>query len=374
MPSTLEILEKLISFDTTSKYSNRAMILWIKEYLDAHKIDNGCIEQPGGEDKLNLWARVGTQRKGGIILSGHSDVVPADDLDWQSPPFTMTLKGDRLYGRGTTDMKGFIAVTLSRIVLAEPNNLSRPIWLSISCDEEVGCLGAPYLVEHFLAEKADPYAVIVGEPTSMKTFSSHKSIQCYRTVVKGIPGHSSAPAKGKSAIQAACRMVLYLNDQMVKGQKDPDFNPSYSTLHVGKISGGVAINMIAPECHFEWDMRCIPKDNPQKIFDSFHQWCRQDSFLSGFQVKSELLHNVPTFYAMRESRAEILSRQINGDNGYRSAAYTTEAGQFQAAGFPTTICGPGSIEQAHIVDEFLDINQLKKAEDFIDSLISFCTD
>ncbi|WP_163575017.1 acetylornithine deacetylase [Halomonas faecis] len=373
-----EILECLVGFATVSRDSNLALIEWVEAFLDEHDVEHWRIESDDGS-KANLLARIGPATAGGVVLSGHTDVVPVDGQPWSSDPFTLVDKGDgRLYGRGTCDMKGFLACALAQVPSWTGRRLEKPIWLAFSYDEEVGCIGAPRMIERLLADHPRPAAVIVGEPTLMQPVVAHKGATNLRTTVTGRASHSSQVDQGVSAIHVAARLVTKIEDVMAElkaeGRVDEAFNVVHSSLHVGKIAGGTAINIMARECTFEWEIRHLPQDRFEDLLG------RVDAYAAELQaemrrrapeagIATEAL-NVTVPALADDDNAEVLSlcHELLGERPAGAVAYATEAGQFQREGLPTVICGPGSIGQAHQPDEYIEREQLEAGERFMVAL------
>ncbi|WP_280547409.1 acetylornithine deacetylase [Halomonas sp. 11-S5] len=373
-----EILDRLVGFATVSRDSNLALIEWVEGLLDTHGVAHWRVESDDGR-KANLLARIGPAVAGGVVLSGHTDVVPVDGQPWSSDPFTLVDKGDgRLYGRGTCDMKGFIACALAEVPRWVKQELATPIWLAFSYDEEVGCIGAPRMIERLLADHPRPAAVIVGEPTMMHPVVAHKGATNLRTTVTGRAAHSSQVNQGVSAIHVAARLVTRIEDVMAElkaeGRVDEAFNVVHSSLHVGKIQGGTAINIMARECSFEWEIRHLPSDRFEELL------ARVNDTAAGLEaemrrrapdaaiVTEALNTTVPALADDNNAEVLVLCRDLLDERPAGAVAYATEAGQFQREGLPTVICGPGSIGQAHQPDEYLDIEQLAAGTAFMVAL------
>ncbi|MBB3192591.1 acetylornithine deacetylase [Halomonas cerina] len=376
--TTAEILERLVGFATVSRDSNLALIEWIEAWLDDHGVEHWRIESDDGR-KANLLARLGPSVEGGVVLSGHTDVVPVDGQPWSTDPFTLTDKGDgRLYGRGTCDMKAFIACALAEVPRWVEQDLTRPIWLAFSYDEEVGCIGAPRMIERLMADHPRPAAVIVGEPTMMHPVVAHKGATNLRTTVTGRASHSSQVDQGVSAIHVAARLVTRIEDVMAElkaeGRVDEAFNVVHSSLHVGKIAGGTAINIMARECTFEWEIRHLPSDRfedligrVEAIAEELQAEMRRRAPEASI-VTEALNTTVPALADDNNAEVLTLCRDLIGEVPTGAVAYATEAGQFQRQGLPTVICGPGSIAQAHQPDEYLAIEQLGAGSRFMTAL------
>ncbi len=374
----LPILERLIAFDTTSRDSNLSLIRYVEEMLAGLGVAATRVSNAAGA-KANLYATIGPALAGGVVLSGHTDVVPVDGQAWRSDPFALTRRGDRLFGRGTCDMKGFLALALAAAPDIVSAALSRPVHLAFSYDEEVGCLGAPDMIRELVRDLPPPLAVIVGEPTNMEVVSGHKGISSWIVKVTGHEAHSSLTHLGVSANMIAVRLMQALAELAEQLERDGDaqsgFMPPHATLTIGQIHGGTAVNILAGECTFVFDLRTPPGDDPERIIAPFLAMAaREDAGMkarfAGTGVSVTRRSKTPCLVPAPNSPAEQLARRLAGDNGpARLVPYAAEAGQFQEAGFSTIICGPGSIEQAHQPDEYLEIAQFERGAAFLARLI-----
>lgn len=372
-----EILEKLVSFDTTSRLSNLALIEYIQTYLDDRSISSRLTYDDSGK-KANLWATIGPENTGGVVLSGHTDVVPVDGQNWSSDPFSMTLRDGNLYGRGTADMKGFIACALAHADQFRQHSLTVPIHFAFTYDEEVGCLGVSGLIEDVKDNLPLPIAVIVGEPTSMKIIGGNKGGRSYRTEVTGVDGHSSLPDLGANAILAANRIIqkLVAIEQHLKDNADNNngFEPPYTSLDLGLINGGTASNIIPAKCEFHWGFRTLPFEDMDAIEREVLDYIRDEiepdlkAVSDKAGVATTPTSDLPPLKPDDSSAAERLVRHISKLNESGRVSYGTEAGCFQASGIPGVIFGPGSIEQAHLPDEYLAVSQLEDCSDFLTRL------
>ena len=377
LSTVTQLLGKLISFDTTSRNSNLEIIDWLEDQLKP--LGATCIRIPNSAgDKANLWARIGPDRTGGLVLSGHTDVVPVDGQDWHTDPFSMTAMDGRLFGRGTSDMKGFIALCLAYAPAFTQTPLEKPIHFAFSFDEEVGCQGAPLMIDRMVDEGARPDAVWVGEPTLWQVVSGHKGIMLTEVIVTGKEAHSSLPHLGVSANGEAVDLMGVLrrieHDLAARADPDSPFDPPYPTLSIGELSGGTATNILARECKFVFDLRCPPGYNPDEILDPFlTAAAEKDAALKArfndCGVRVTKLTNVPSLTPGDSNAAETLVRALTGDNALRAVAYATEAGQFHQAGMESVICGPGSIDQAHTPNEFIEVAQLREGVAIFDKLV-----
>ncbi|NIC37444.1 acetylornithine deacetylase [Halomonas desiderata] len=373
-----EMLERLVGFATVSRDSNLELIAFVEGYLDEHGVEHWRVESDDGK-KANLLARIGPAVEGGVVLSGHTDVVPVDGQPWSTDPFTLIDKDDgKLYGRGTCDMKGFIACALAELPEWLKRGLDKPIYLALSYDEEVGCIGAPRMIERLMADHPRPAAVIVGEPTLMQPVVAHKGATNLRTTVTGRASHSSQIDQGVSAIHVAARLVTKIEDVMselrAEGRVDEAFNVAHSSLHVGKIAGGTAINIMARECTFEWEIRHLPGDRVEELLGRVNDYAAEleaemQRRAPETSIVTEALNvTVPALADDNNAQVLDLCRELLGEQPSGAVAYATEAGQFQRAGLPTVICGPGSIRQAHQPDEYIEIEQLAAGTRFMQAL------
>ena len=374
--STEEMLARLISFDTTSRDGNIPLIEFVEDYLDGWGVPHFRVDYEANR-KTNLFATIGPEIAGGIVLSGHTDVVPVDGQPWTSNPFELTARGERLFGRGTCDMMGFLAVCLAEVPNFLKAGLKSPIHLALSCDEEVGCKGVRPLIAHMRDHLPKPRAVIVGEPTSMKVVNAHKSAITFSTEVIGHEAHSSLTHHGVNAILVAGELLSEISriraDMVAMGDPTNRFDPPYSTVHVGVIEGGTAKNIIPRRCAFQWETRLLPTADPDMVprrFDSFARSLEpaMKSVAPDTGIATERVNAVPGLAPEKDSAAEHLALHLAGANSTHAVSYCTEAGLFQQIGIPAVICGPGSIEQAHKPDEYIDSSELRKCEAFMGKL------
>ena len=359
-------LERLVGFDTTSRNSNLDLIEAVEAFLTGLGARCERIVSADGA-KANLHAVLGPEVDGGVVLSGHSDVVPVDGQDWSSDPFTVTERDGKLFGRGTCDMKGFIACALAAAPAFATAPLKRPVHFAFSYDEEVGCLGAPDMIRAMAGRAPRPSAVIVGEPTLMQVVTGHKGLYSVRVEVHGKEAHSSLVNDGACAVTHAGRLMAFLHEQS-EGLKaaapaDSPFNPPYGTLTVGRVGGGTAVNILARHAWFEALMRPAPWDDGPGLGARLKARAAEiegemRETAPEARITVAVMSNVPPLQPENMGEAETLARALTGDNSPRVVAYGTEGGQFQEAGFSTVVCGPGSIEQAHQADEFMAIEQL----------------
>ena len=374
----IDILAKLVAFDTTSRRSNLELIQWVEAYLADLGVPSRRVPSADGT-KSNLMAMIGPAVEGGVVLSGHTDVVPVDGQPWSSDPWTLTERDGRLYGRGTCDMKGFLALALAAAPDLAKATLSKPVHLAFSYDEEVGCLGAPDMIEVIARETPRPALVVVGEPTDMVAVRAHKGIASFIVTVTGREAHSSLTHLGVSANMAAIKLMAMLValSERLEREADPNspFTPKGATLTVGQINGGTAVNILARECVFVFDLRTPAGMDPEALLaDFFAAAQRMDAEIKAKApeggVKVERRSLTPAFAPEEDGVAEAFARKLAGDNGPpRVVPYAAEAGQFQGAGFSTVICGPGSIDQAHQPDEYVEISQMQRGAAFMRRLI-----
>jgi acetylornithine deacetylase len=373
-PSPTEMLRRLVAFDTVSANSNLALIDWVVGYLDGHGIA-ARLTFDETRSKANLFATIGPQDAGGgVILSGHTDVVPVAGQAWDSDPFALVERDGRLYGRGTADMKSFIAIALALVPEFKARALKRPIHLALSFDEEVGCFGAPRLIEALPRGIGRPGLVIVGEPTNMEVANAHKGCHVFATSVTGLEAHSSAPQRGVNAIVAASEIIQFIaglaGEARAASRPASGFEPPYTSFNIGTISGGTAMNIIARECEFTWEFRPLPGEDSAAIRARIDAFVASDllprlrQVHPGADVTTRALASVPGLAAEAGSPAEELARQLTGANQSTVVAYGTEAGLFQDAGIPAVICGPGSMEQGHKPNEFITLAQIEAGTEF----------
>jgi acetylornithine deacetylase len=372
-----EILTRLVAFDTTSRNSNLALIEWVEAFLSERGIVSHRVPNVDGS-KANLYALIGPAVEGGVVLSGHTDVVPVDGQPWSSDPWVVTERGGKLFGRGVADMKSFLALALAHIDAALEAKTQRPLILAFSYDEEIGCLGAPSLIEDIVRTAPRPAAVIVGEPTSMKVVSAHKGIRSFFVEVTGREAHSSLPDQGVSAVMEALKLMALVAEMAREaraGASDAFFSPPGPSMTIGKVEGGTAANILARRCEFVWDLRSPNMAEADVIEARFRAAAEAlDAEIKlrapegGVSVRRR--SNTVGLSIERDSAAESLARALTGDNETRAVAYAAEAGLFQRAGIPAVLCGPGSIEQAHQPDEWIEISQLEEGAAFMRRLIA----
>jgi acetylornithine deacetylase len=376
-----EMLDRLVAFPTVSSRSNLDLVDFVADYLAGHGIESLRVPDATGR-KASLVALIGPATGGGVVLSGHSDVVPVEGQNWTSDPWKLTERDGRLVGRGTADMKGFCATALALVPEMAAAGLRRPILIALSRDEEIGCIGAPEMIDAMLAALPPPEIAIVGEPTMMQVVTGHKAGIGLATHVRGHEVHSSVLHRGVSAVMNAARLVTWLEDRMIENRSsapaapgDDLFDPPYTTLHVGQIHGGTANNITARDCRFMADIRVLPSEDPAQWEERYRAevgrlQARMRQTHRDAAITVERSHHVPGCRPEPDGPAERLARLLTGDNATRVVSYGTEAGQFQERGLSTVVCGPGSIDVAHQPDEHITLDQMAQAETFVRRLIA----
>ena len=379
--NSVKILTDLIGFRTISGEDNSALINYCEDYL--HKLGATSFKTFDKEKKrINLFATLKSKNTNGIkpiILSGHTDTVPVSK-SWSTDPFKATIKGDKLYGRGSCDMKGFIACALAFAPIYAKSNLNRDIHFSFTFDEETACLGAPILIEELKKRNIKDGICIVGEPTKMKIIDAHKGCYEYTTHFEGLAGHSSAPHKGVSAVEFATKyankLIELREDLKKRAPKDSIFDPPFSTLQVGGIFGGIAHNVIADKCYINWETRPVVKEDGTFLNNQIDAYANEvllpemKKVFKNSKITKEIIGEVTGFDRVEKSEACELVSSLTGDNSREVVSFGTEAGLFQEIGISTVVCGPGSIEQAHKVDEFIELSELKKCINFLNGIKS----
>ena len=388
MPKTDEarrLLDRLVAFPSVSRDSNLPLVHFVESYLAGHGITSVRVPNEDGS-KAALYAHAGPEIDGGVVLSGHTDVVPVDGQDWSSDPFTVTERDGRLYGRGTCDMKGFDALSLAAMAQAatlhKQGRLKRPLQIALSYDEEVGCTGAPPMIDHMVSHGLPRAStVIVGEPSMMKAVTGHKGGIGFAVHIKGYEVHSSLVHKGVNAIMWGAKLVDWANRMNAENAaKTPSaiaatFEPPYTTLHVGTIKGGTAHNITAGDCWFGFDFRIVPGDSLPDWVDRFKaEVARLEAEMKAIHPSAAIefpqRFHVPGLVPEEDGEAEALVRRLTGDNASHVVSYGTEAGQFQERGYSAVVCGPGDIAQAHQPDEYITIEQFTAGQQFMDDLLA----
>ncbi len=377
-PETRAMLERLIAFDTTSRNSNLELIHGVRDYLATHGV--GCHLTHDAEGrKANLYATLGPTDRPGIALSGHTDVVPVDGQDWSSDPWTAVERNGRLYGRGSCDMKGFIAVALAFVPRFLARGLETPIHLCLSYDEEVGCVGVHGLLDFLARQPVKPAACIIGEPTDMKVITAHKGKFSMRCRVRGLEAHSSLAPKGVNAIDAAARVIARLSEMAGRKAADGPFDEAYdiphTTVHTGLIQGGTQLNIVPGACAFEFEFRNLPEDDPLALLAEVQAYAHGEVEPAMKAINPETgfaweqMACFPGLETPIDAEVVSLAKALSGGNVTGKVAFGTEAGLFHESGIPSVVCGPGSIEQAHKPDEYVSLEQLALCERFMDRLL-----
>ena len=380
--SPLEMLARLVAFDTESAKSNLPLIAFVEEYLSGWGVPFERVPSRDGT-KAALYATIGPSDRGGVLLSGHTDVVPVAGQAWSHDPFDLVVRDGRAYGRGSVDMKGFDALALAMVpdLLAAP--LKTPVHILLSYDEETTCLGSTEVIRRFGLDLPRPRAVIVGEPTGLEVADAHKSVVTFDTQVHGHEAHSSKPGLGANAVMAAAELVAELNriaDEMVeRGDPSGRFDPPYTTVHVGVMEGGTARNILPKLCRIHWEFRGVPSLDPREIPERFERFsqgpalARLNRHGPYGRIQTQIEVSVPGLTPDPGSEAETLALRLAGRNRTVTVPYGTEAGHFQQAGIPTIVCGPGSIDRAHQPDEYIELSELEAGAAFLRRLVAECS-
>lgn len=373
--TTLEILARLIAFPTVSRDPNRALIDWVRDLLAAQGIDVAVHPSPCGA-KANLYARIGAA-EGGVLLSGHTDVVPVDGQAWTRPPFALTEADGRLYGRGTADMKGFVACALSAMLAAGRRRLAHPLHLALSYDEEVGCLGAPGLIAAMAAAGARPAMCLVGEPTLMAVATGHKGKRALRAVCRGVEGHSALAPLALNALHLGADFIAAIRDLQARiaaqGLRDGDYDVPYTTVHAGLVSGGTALNIVPNRCAIDFEIRWLAEDDPDSHIDALRAEAARICAATGrpeAAIAIETLWGYPGLGTPPDAEVVRFFKGLTGANGTIKVAYGTEGGLFSSRlGVPSVVCGPGSMNEGHRPDEFVTGDQIAACEGMLARLI-----
>jgi acetylornithine deacetylase len=374
--STLEILETLIGFDTVSRNSNLGLIEWVRDRLKRLGVASR-LSYDATRAKANLLATLGDETEGGLVLCGHTDVVPVDGQPWDGDPFRAVRRDGRIYGRGSADMKGFIACVLAAVPALLEAPLRRPVHLAWTYDEEVGCLGAPVLIRDLRAAGLAPAGCIVGEPTAMQVMIGHKGMRVYRCRVHGLEAHSSLAPSGVNAIEHAARLVSRIRDIALElareGPRDESFSVPFVTMSTGTIRGGTATNIVPRECEFQFDLRYLPGSDADATFARVRRCA--DEVLADMRLASpearialELAEEAPDLNTAPDAALVRLGARLAGSGAPGRVPFATDGGHFHRAGVPTIVVGPGSIEQAHKPNEFVALEQLAHCERFLERL------
>lgn len=375
----IAILETLVGFDTTSRDSNLPLIDWVAGYLDDLGIPYVRVFDADGR-KANILGTIG-EGDGGVVLSGHTDVVPVEGQDWHTDPFSLTRKGEQLFGRGSSDMKGFIACALAAAPELAAAKLSHPVHLAFSYDEEVGCLGVGGLIDHLADQSIRPAICLVGEPTMMKVVNAQKGCYVFHTVLNGREVHSSETHRGVNTVMYGAELVNFIAGiaEERKQKPNPLFTPPYTSVHVGLMHGGTAVNIVPQHCEIRWEYRDVPGDDCSDILPRVQAFIDEKLLPRMREVHPEAsvtttqVAGVPGVHPEEDGAAEALIKRLAQQNSAHSVAYGTEGGLFQEAGMSTVICGPGDIGVAHQPNEFVDIDQLSQCMDLMDGLKAHLT-
>lgn len=378
-PDGLAMIERLVAFDTTSRLSNMALIEFVRGYLSDLGIESTLVPNEDGS-KANLYATAGPTDRPGIMLSGHTDVVPVDGQNWANDPFTVTETDGKLYGRGTSDMKSFIALVLAKLPSALERGLETPLHLAFSYDEEIGCLGVRPMIEMINGLPIKPRMAIIGEPTSMQVITGHKGKRSYTAHVRGLEAHSSLAPDGVNAIEYAARFIAHLQSMAKRlqdgGPYDDLYDVTHTTVHTGTIQGGTALNIVPKDCHIQFEFRYIGKDDPDileaeilaEAKDRLEPEMKAIDPDCGIDI--DCYNDMPGLDMNVDHEVVTFVKQLAGRNDDGKVAFGTEAGLFQKrGGIPCVVCGPGSIEQAHKPNEFITLDQVDKGEAFLDRLM-----
>lgn len=375
---SVELLEKLISFPTVSSDSNFALIRFVVELLQSCGIEPTIIPSPDGR-KANLFATIGSDSAPGVMLSGHTDVVPIDGQAWTVPAFSMTQKDGRLYGRGAADMKGFVACAIAACLKAKALNLKTPLHLALSYDEEIGCVGVRSLVEMLRGIPRPPLLCIVGEPTELQVATGHKGKVAARATCRGREGHSALAPLALNAIHLGCDFVGALREEQnylaTEGRNDPSYDIPYSTVHVGKMNAGIALNIVPNLCEIDFEIRHVAGDDPDEIMQRIRQSAadivsRAAAIAPEAAISIDVTNSYPGLDTPVDAQAVAFVKSLIGANNTIKVAFGTEGGLFSRdVGTPTVVCGPGSMAQGHKPDEFISLDQMRRCDDMLDSLL-----
>jgi acetylornithine deacetylase len=378
-----DILETLVRFDTTSRNSNLALIEWIESYLDRLHVPHQRVTDASGA-KANIWATIGPAERPGYILSGHTDTVPVDGQTWTNDPFRLTARSGRLYGRGSTDMKGFVACCLAAVPEMAAQTLWRPIHLGLTYDEEVGCFGVQRLIGWLAERKIKPAAAIVGEPTLMNPVIGHKGKRSFRVTVRGRTCHSSQAPLGVNAVEYAARLIAKIReiaDRLARsGARDALYDVPFTTAHTGMVHGGSVLNIVPDECVFEYEFRTIAGEDSDALVGEIVRYAHDvlepemKAVAPEARIEFAVRSNMPSLDTPPEAEIVGLAKTLSGHNDHGKVAFSTEAGRYAAAGIPSVVIGPGSIDQAHKADEFIAMSELAACGQFLDRLIAYCRD
>lgn len=378
-PESLEMIRRLVAFDTTSRNSNLDLIAFVQDYLDGFGIKSQLMKDETGK-KANLYATIGPDDRAGYALSGHTDVVPVDGQDWASDPWKVKESDGRLYGRGTTDMKGFVGVVLTAVPELAKRDLTTPVHLLFSYDEEVGCLGVRRALEIIKDFPVKPRGCVIGEPTSMKVAIAHKGKKSLRCHVHGLECHSSLAPQGVNAVEYAAEVIGYLKRMgrrfAKEGPFDPDYDVPHTTVHTGIVKGGTALNIVPKDCSFDFEFRYLPAQKPDDLVAEVKRFAEEElakemraiNGESGFSW--EPISAFPGLDTAEDAEITVIAKALAKTNDTIKIAFGTEGGLIQQIDIPTVICGPGSIEQAHKPNEWVTLDQIAQCEAFLERLVA----
>ena len=375
----VELLKTLVGFDTTSYNSNLELIEFIQSYLSSYDIDSTLIHDESGK-KANLYATIGRTDIGGVMLSGHTDVVPVAGQDWDTDPFSLTESSDKLYGRGSADMKGFIALVLSRVPEMVSSELTKPIHLAFSYDEEIGCVGVQRMLDLLEHQPIKPSCCIIGEPTGMEVVIGHKGKHATRVKVRGHACHSGQSPLGVNAIDFASELIVYIrklaHEKAQNGPFDKDYEVPYTTLHTGVVGGGTALNIVPNLCQFDFEIRHLYEEDPQHLLDQIKSFARDHLENEMHLIDSDTgfdFETLATYPGLLTDPGIEFVTYVKGlldNNAHSKVIFGSEGGLFQKRlGIPTLVCGPGNIDQAHKANEYISLDQLQKGGNFLDCLL-----
>ncbi len=379
-PESIAMIERLIAFDTTSRNSNLELIDFIRSYLNDLGVESELVYNQD-QSKANLFATLGPDDRGGIALSGHTDVVPVDGQRWGSDPFKVVKRDGQLFGRGTSDMKSFIAVCLALAPEFLQGKIKIPLHFAFSYDEEIGCIGVRGLIDRLSSREVKPKACIIGEPTMMKVVRAHKGKLSYCCRVSGLESHSGMAHLGVNAVEAAAEVIAHLKGMARRfrdnGPFDPEMSPPYTTVHTGVIRGGTQLNIVPSSCEFEFEFRHLPQDDPVALLKQVQDFAatllpemHAVSVNTGFHWERQ--SHIPELNTSEDAEVVQLAKSLTGANATAKVSFGTEAGLFEQGGMPAVVCGPGSIEQAHKPDEYIALDQVAQCEKFLLRLFQHC--
>ncbi len=375
-----EWIGRLIAFPTVSRDSNLALIECVRDYLAGFGVASRLVHDESGS-KANLYATLGPQDRPGIMLSGHTDVVPVDGQEWTSDPFQAVERDGRLYGRGTSDMKSFLAVVLSSVPMLFERPLKTPLHLAFSYDEEVGCLGVRRLIAQLAEMPVRPAFCIVGEPTGMRVARAHKGKLSYRCHVRGLESHSALTHRGVNAVETAAELIVYLRRMAQRlrerGPLAEGFDPPYTTVHTGVVHGGTQLNIVPRDCRFDFEFRPLPSQDPRALFEELKAFAERElapamkAVTESAGITWQMLSEFPGLDTDEDAEVTRLVKALTGANRTGMISFGTEAGLFARAHIPAVVCGPGSIEQAHKPDEWIALEQIARCEGFMERLAAY---